>query len=146
MTTLTDQQRPVRRLSRTRLPSRLLAAIFVGGMIGALARALLGRAFPTGSGAWPWATFTANTVGSLLLGYFTTRLQERLPPATFRRPLLGTGFCGALTTSSTFQVELLGMARDGDPTLVVAYSVTSVAVCFAAIYLASALTRRVLLR
>jgi fluoride exporter len=59
---------------------------------------------PFGGHGWPWATFAANLVGTALLGYFVTRLQERLPPSTFRRPLLGTGLCGALTTFSTLQL------------------------------------------
>jgi fluoride exporter len=126
--------------------SRLLAAIFVGGMIGGLARALLGEAVPVEAGDWPWPTFIANVVGTVLLGYFATRLQERLPPSTFRRPLLGTGLCGALTTFSTFQVELLRMARSGDGALLVGYAAASVAACFAAVYVATALTRRTRLR
>jgi fluoride exporter len=111
-------------------------------MVGALARALLNGAMPVEAGGWPWPTFIANVVGTLLLGYFATRLQERLPPSTFRRPLLGTGFCGALTTFSTFQVELLRMARGGDVALLAGYAAASVTACFGAVYLATALTRR----
>ncbi len=72
-----------------RVDRREFAAIFVGGFVGAVARAGLIEAFPSQSGQWPWATFTVNAGGALLLGYFTTRLQERLPLSAYRRPLLG---------------------------------------------------------
>lgn len=94
--------------------------MFVGGCIGALARAGLDRAIPVGHG-FPWATLVANLVGTALLAWFATRLQERLPPSTYRRPLLGTGLCGALTTFSTVQVELIRLGRDGDAGLAASY-------------------------
>ncbi len=90
-----------------RLDRRELAAIFTGGAIGALARAGLAT---TGAGTppgFPWLTLAVNVLGAFLLGYFATRLQERLPLSTYRRPLVGIGFCGAFTTFSTVQVELL---------------------------------------
>jgi fluoride exporter len=124
----------------------LLAAIFAGGMLGAVARQLMNDALPTHGDAWPWATFTVNVVGCALLGYFVTRLQERLPPTTFRRPLLGTGLCGGLTTFSTYQIELLRFARHGNALLFAGYAVGSVVSCFAAVYLATAFSRRVRLR
>jgi CrcB protein len=119
----------------------LLAAIFAGGMVGAVARVLLNDALNS-----PWSTLTANVVGSALLGWFVTRLQERLPPSTFRRPLLGTGFCGALTTFSTDQVELLRFARHDEPGWFALYAIGSIVSCFAAVYLATAFSRRVRLR
>ena len=88
---------------------REFAAIFAGGFIGAIARAELGLALPHDNSQWPWATFSVNIVGAFLLGYFATRLQERLPLSAYRRPFLGTGLCGALTTFSTMQLELLDM-------------------------------------
>jgi len=125
-----------------RVDRRELAAIFVGGFVGAVARAGLIEAFPSQSGQWPWATFTVNVAGALLLGYFTTRLQERLPLSSYRRPLLGTGVCGALTTFSTMQLELLGML-DGDRIgLAVAYAAVSAAAGFLAVAVATNLVRR----
>jgi CrcB protein len=121
---------------------RELAAIFVGGFIGAVARAGLSEALPAEPGEWPWATFTVNIVGALLVGYFTTRLQERLPLSSYRRPLLGTGFCGGLTTFSTMQVELLQMLDAGDIGLAAAYALLSVTVGFAAVAVATNLVRR----
>lgn len=125
---------------------RLQLAIFVGGVVGALARAGLGRVLPFHGHGWPWATFVANMAGTAALGYFATRLQERLPPSTFRRPLLGTGFCGALTTFSTFQVELIRLGRNGQLALAGAYLVASVAGGLVLVFLATALTRRARLR
>jgi fluoride exporter len=108
-----------------RVDRRELAAIFLGGTIGALARYGLAEALPHRPGTWPWATFVVNVAGALALGYLTTRLQERLPPSAYRRPLLGTGLCGALTTFSTMQVELLQMLDDGRAGLAAAYAAAS---------------------
>ena len=87
------------------LELRLLLAIFAGGCAGALARAGLLELAPTHAGRWPWATFGVNVAGSLLLGWVATHRS----PASRPRALIGTGFCGALTTFSTLQLELLEM-------------------------------------
>ena len=124
------------------LDRRELAAIFVGGFVGAVARAELATALPTHPGEWPWATFIVNIAGAFLVGYFTTRLQEPLPLSSYRRPLLGTGFCGGLTTFSTMQVELLQMLDADELGLAAAYALVSIAVGFAAVALATNLVRR----
>ena len=125
-----------------RFDGRELAAIFGGGVVGALARAAVVEALPRHQGEWPWATFAVNLLGAALLGYFVTRLQERLPLSAYRRPFLGTGICGALTTFSTMQVELLDMLDAGDYGLAVAYATVSVVLGFATVFVASGLTRR----
>lgn len=122
---------------------RELAAVFAGGALGTLARAALATAFPAAPGQWPWPTFVVNVVGTFLLGYFTTRLLERLPLSSYRRPLLGTGLCGGLTTFSTMQVETLKMLAHHDVALAGRYVVVSVAAGLGAVYAASALVRRV---
>src|SRR3954452_16650158 len=121
---------------------RELAAIFAGGFIGAVARAELGVAITAGNGQWPWATFIANIGGAFLLSYFATRLQERLPLSAYRRPFLGTGVCGALTTFSTMQIEVLRMLDRNRLGLALGYTITSVALGFAAVLLATNLVRR----
>lgn len=125
---------------------RELAAIFLGGAAGAMLRAGLVEAAGGGAPAWPWVTFGVNVAGALLLGYFVTRLQERLPLSTYRRPLLATGFCGALTTFSTMQVELLKMLDAGRVGLAAGYLLGSVAAGYAGVQLASGMVRRLRLR
>jgi CrcB protein len=88
-------------------------------------------------------TFAVNVAGAFLLGYFATRLQERLPLSAYRRPLLGTGFCGALTTFSTMQLELVRMLDAGRYGLAGAYAGTSLVFGYAAVHVATAGVRRV---
>lgn len=136
---------PRRRLSPVaRIDRRELAAIFGGGAAGAVLRVWLGTELSAGGGApsWPWVTFVINLTGCAALAYFATRLQERLPLSTYRRPLLGTGFCGAYTTFSTMQIELLTMIDHGRYGLAVAYALTSLAGGYGAIWTATGLVRR----
>ena len=121
---------------------RELAAIFAGGAVGALLRVGLIETGAAGAPRWPWITFAVNTAGAFALGYFVTRLQERLPLSAYRRPLLGTGFCGALTTFSTVQVELLEMLDAHRYGLAAGYLCASIAFGYAAIHLGTALVRR----
>ena len=125
---------------------RELAAVFAGGAIGTLARAGLEALAAPDPGHWPWPTFIVNIVGALLLGFFVTRLLERLPTSSYRRPLLGTGFCGGLTTFSTMQVETIKMLEHRHYGLAVGYTLASIAAGLLAVYVATALTRRVRVR
>jgi CrcB protein len=121
---------------------RQLVAIFAGGALGALARAGLVELWPPRPGHWPWVTFLVNVAGAFLLGYFATRLGERLPLSVYGRPLLGTGLCGALTTFSTMELELLHMLDHGRGGLAVIYAGSSVAAGFIAVSLATSIVRR----
>ncbi len=125
---------------------RELAAIFAGGALGALARTALATLTVDDPATWPWPTFTVNIVGAFLVGYFTTRLLERLPLSSYRRPLLGTGLCGGLTTFSTMQVETLKMVEHGHWVLAASYTVTSITLGLLAVHLATTLVRRVRIR
>jgi CrcB protein len=119
-----------------------LAAIFAGGAVGAALRVWLGLHFSAAAPGWPWVTFAINVVGSFALGYFATRLQERLPQSTYRRPLLGTGFCGAFTTFSTMQVELLKIVEAHRYGLAAGYAAASIIAGYGAIWIATAIVRR----
>jgi CrcB protein len=121
---------------------RELAAVFAGGFLGTIGRAGAAEWLPHTPSQWPWATFSVNLLGAFALGYFSTRLQERLPLSAYRRPLLGTGICGGLTTFSTMQLEVLEMLDHGHVMLATAYAAISIAAGFIAVALASNLVRR----
>ena len=125
---------------------RELAAVFVGGAMGTLARAALETLLAPDPGRWPWPTFIVNIVGAFLLGYVTTRLLERLPVSSYRRPLLGTGVCGGLTTFSTMQVETIRMLEHRHYGLAVGYTAVSIVAGLLTLYLATALVRRARIR
>ena len=118
------------------------AAIMLGGAVGAVARAGVAEALPHGSGEWPWPTFLVNLAGTIVLAWMTTRLTEMVAPTRFWRFLLGTGFCGALTTFSTFQVETIRLARDSGVALAGSYALASLAAGLSLAATATVVARR----
>jgi CrcB protein len=107
-------------MQATKLDFRRLAAIYVGGVLGALARVGLAQAMPHGPDSWPWGTFAVNMAGALLLGYFFARLRDH-PEDSLAHPFLTTGICGTLTTFSTVQLELFEMIDGGHFAIAAAY-------------------------
>ena len=125
----------------SRFQLRRLAAIYVGGTIGALVRVGLAEAAPHGPGGWPWATFAVNMVGALLLGYFVASLRDH-PEESVAHPFLTTGICGTLTTFSTLQLELFEMVDGGRLGLAAAYIAATLAAGYACVRIGIALERR----
>jgi CrcB protein len=122
---------------------REVAAVFAGGVVGTLARVGFTELFASGDASWPWAVLAINITGAFLLGYLVTRLQERLPLSTYRRQLMGTGFCGAYTTFSTMQLELLDMWNAHHYGLAAGYLGAGVVCGYMAVHVSTALTRGV---
>lgn len=120
------------------IDARTVAAVFVGGAAGTLARAALATAAVPDPGRWPWPTFVANIVGSVLLGFIGTRLAT----TDIRRPLWGTGVCGGLTTFSTVQVETLVMIQHGKYLMAVGYTAAGIVAGLLAVHLARGRVRR----
>ena len=119
-----------------------LAAVFAGGVLGGLARAGVGAALPHDPGAWPWATLLANVAGAFVLGAVATGAARRLALSPRARTFLGAGFCGALTTFSTFQVEIFDLLDAGRGGLALLYAAVSVGAGLAAVAAAPAIARR----
>lgn len=81
--------------------------------VGAVARYLVdGYVGDRTEGAFPWGTFLVNASGSLLLGLLTGLSLYHAFPKT-PKVVLGTGFCGAYTTFSTFTFETVRLLEGG---------------------------------
>lgn len=119
---------------------RKLLAIYVGGVVGALLRVGLAELAATDPGAWPWATFAANMVGALLLGYFFALFRDH-SEERLHHPLLGIGICGTLTTFSTMQLELYAMVDGGRLGLAATYCAATIAAGYLLLRLGIALQR-----
>jgi CrcB protein len=117
-------------MSRSRSDPHRLAAIYAGGVLGALARVGLAEAAPHGAASWPWATFGANMAGALLLGLFVAAMRAH-PPESPRFALLTTGICGTLTTFATLQLELYEMVDAGHLGLAAGYVAATLAAGYA---------------
>ncbi|MFD4470009.1 fluoride efflux transporter CrcB [Rhodococcus sp. NPDC058505] len=84
--------------------------VLLGGAIGAPARYLLDRAVQSRhDSAFPWGTLCVNVIGSLILGVLAGAATAH---DSALWTLLGTGFCGALTTFSTFGYETVRLFED----------------------------------
>jgi len=91
----------------------LFLVVAAGGFVGAPCRYLLDRAVSERIvSELPWGTFVINVSGAFLLGLLTgLTLVHHLSPLGMG--LVGTGFCGAYTTFSTFTFETVRLVEDG---------------------------------
>lgn len=90
------------------------AAFVVAAAVGAPARYLMdGFVQDRTAGVFPLGTFSVNVVGSFILGVLTG-LASHHHLSAHTKTVLGTGFCGAFTTFSTFTFETVRLAEEGD--------------------------------
>ncbi|GAA2365278.1 CrcB family protein [Gordonia cholesterolivorans] len=119
--------------------------VFLGGMAGTFVRWLAEENLPSGKGRWPWDIFTVNIAGALILGFLLQLLLRLGPDAGLRKKIrlgVGTGFCGSLTTYSSFALDLSDLGRDGFPYLAAGYAAASVFIGLIAVAVGVAAARR----
>jgi CrcB protein len=124
---------------------RVIAAIAAGGVLGALARFGLGRAFPAGPTGFPWATFAINVSGCLLIGALIVLVTEAFRAPRLLRPFLGTGVLGGYTTFSTAMVDTVRLLGHQAVPTALFYLFGTLAAALVAAYAGAALTRRLTL-
>lgn len=88
-------------------------AVAVGAAIGALLRWWLSLKLSVGLGAVPWGTLAANVLGGYVIGLVLGYGNQTAALSPVWRLLLTTGFCGGLTTFSTFSAETFSLLQAG---------------------------------
>ena len=119
-----------------------LAAVFVGGALGTVARYLLEVHHPVAHSAFPWVTLLVNLSGSLAIGLLLPLTERAAPSIPLLRPLVIVGFLGGWTTYSTLAVEATLLAKDGDVASCVAYLAATVVGGLALVVLGHSAGRR----
>lgn len=124
-----------------------IIAIFLGGGIGSLCRYWISNLLKTYSMDFPFATLTVNIIGSLILGFtialFWSKAQSSAYFHDTIRIAITVGFCGGLTTFSTFSWETFDLIKNGDFVLAFLYAFISILVCLLAVSLGAFLSKYV---
>jgi CrcB protein len=90
-----------------------MAAVALGGALGASARWVVATSWPVALDRFPTTTLAVNLIGAFCLGLVVAGLLERQPSAPVTHSLLGTGVLGAFTTFSTLTVEAVVLVDAG---------------------------------
>ena len=120
-----------------------LLLVIAGAAIGAPLRYLADRAIQARHDTvFPWGTFTVNVLGSLILGIVAGAVTAGAASPQVQLAL-GTGFCGALTTYSTFSYETLRLLEDDARLFAAANVVASIVAGLGAAFLGVAISRAI---
>lgn len=116
-----DLHVPAQRAEFPRAPRSVLAAISIGGAIGSLARWGIGIALPAAPDGFPWATFTINVTGCLLIGVLMALITDLRTKQKLIRPFLGVGILGGYTTFSTYIVDVQRLINNAAAGIALSY-------------------------
>ena len=120
-----------------------ILAIFIGGGFGSLSRYGIAVLLKAYSIDFPLATLSVNIIGSLILGFAVALFWNKAPMHDTLKLAITVGFCGGLTTFSTFSWETFDLIKNGEFLLAFLYAVISVIVCLLAISLGAFLSKYV---
>lgn len=116
-------------------------AIFIGGGLGAVTRYLTNLALREYSFNIPMSTFMVNIIGSLILGFAIALFWQKAELHGSIKLAITVGFCGGLTTFSTFSWETFDLLKRGDFLLAGIYVTASVITCVVAVAIGAYLTK-----
>ncbi|MGB1230797.1 MAG: fluoride efflux transporter CrcB [Winogradskyella sp.] len=111
-----------------------LLLVFIGGGFGSVLRFIIGKWLNNSENGIPYGTFTANVLGSLLIGIILGIAAKNETLSSNQTLLLATGFCGGFTTFSTFAYENHILLKSGDFASFALYTIVSFVIGFLAVF------------
>jgi CrcB protein len=119
-----------------------LLLVFLGGGAGSVARHSIGIILQRLSVNFPVSTLASNLIACIILGFLAGGMALR-PGASHEteRQLIGIGFCGGLSTYSTFTLETFELLKNGQWALAAAYLIITALACLLAFAAGSAMQR-----
>jgi CrcB protein len=121
-----------------------VAAVALGGGVGASARYGASLLWPTATGAFPWTTLAVNAIGCAVIGVFMVIITDVWAAHRLVRPFFGTGVLGGFTTFSTYAVDIQHLVNGRRTGTGLAYLGATLLAALAAVWIAATFTRRVI--
>lgn len=125
---------------------QVVAAVSLGGAIGAVARYAISEAWPTTPETFPWATFVINVSGCVLIGVLMVVVTDVWRRQRLLRPFLGTGVLGGCTTFSGYALDIQRLLNTGHPTTALLYLAGTLIAALVGVWAAAHTTRRLVYR
>ncbi|GGJ41499.1 putative fluoride ion transporter CrcB 1 [Streptomyces brasiliensis] len=139
-----DLRMPAQRRELRRRQWPIIAAVAVGGAIGACARYGAALMWPTAQGAFPWTTLWVNVIGCGIIGVFMVIITDVWAAHRLVRPFFGTGVLGGFTTFSTYAVDIQRLMDGGRATTGLLYLAATMVAALTTVWTTANLTRRVI--
>lgn len=118
-----------------------LLLVFIGGGLGSTLRYIIGKYLNSTESGIPWGTFTANILGSFLIGIILGLAAKNDTLSQSQTLLLATGFCGGFTTFSTFAYENHVFLKTGDFFSFATYTIASFIIGFLMVFFGMLITK-----
>ncbi|MFE6668458.1 fluoride efflux transporter FluC [Streptomyces sp. NPDC057697] len=134
---------PGRRTDQRPRQGPVVAAVALGGALGAAARYGASLLWPTADHAFPWTTLIVNAVGCAVIGVFMVVITDVWAAHRLVRPFFGTGVLGGFTTFSTYATDIQRLVQGDEARTGLAYLALTLLAAIGSVGLAVTVTRRV---